>query len=92
MPNLYSIDVTIHATAYIMADSKEEAFQALNDRKDTGFELPTTSNDLDMPINGETFHAEMPEFSLSPAMTFVGAETSVVMEIVAEFDEEAKED
>ena len=63
---LYIIDVTVHATAYIQANSAEDArSKAKAMLKDTSLEV-----DGDERISGARFDdPNLPEVSLSPAMT-----------------------
>ena len=67
---LYSTNVMICATAYIRADTLEEAQKIATDRfTDSNLILPDEV-DADVPIFGlEYDHPEMPDVSLSPAMT-----------------------
>lgn len=75
---LYSLDVTIQATAYIVAANAAEA-QAKAERilKDTALELPTGPHGADgLTVSGLPFAAllassELPALTLSPAMTIV---------------------
>lgn len=61
---LYSVEFTIYATAYIQADSEDEARQIALDCKDDTMEV---SGEW---ISGHQFDdPELPEFSFSPAMT-----------------------
>ncbi|TPJ51772.1 MULTISPECIES: hypothetical protein [unclassified Mesorhizobium] len=67
--NLYSIELKIAATAYIKAVDEEQALAAAMDMVGNGIEL---SEDLcaGIPITGRRFDDEdLPEVSLSPAMT-----------------------
>lgn len=67
--NLYSIDVRLCATAYITAETEEEAMQKARDAfSGSGGELPT--GEADFIIDGSTYSIDMPEVSLSPAVTF----------------------
>lgn len=68
--NLYRIDVRIYGTAYIRAadaDEAKRAAQALD-----GAAIYINSADMeDAEITGEDY-SELPEISLSPAMTVKG--------------------
>ena len=70
MSKVFSVDVMIFATAYIKAESAEEAAQILADM-DTGLEFRDGQEIAPgLEISGERFDSEdLPEFSLSPAMT-----------------------
>jgi hypothetical protein len=88
---LYSIDIKLCATAYIVAESAEEATEqaslifGVHDSAD----LPT-GDCGDFEITGESFHADMPEVSLSPAVTFYGPwEPGQTADLVEEFEAES---
>jgi len=62
---IYSIDVIIYATAYIRADSPEEALEEAKANKNSDFDdFEICGLSLDDP--------DLPDFSLSPAMTYYG--------------------
>lgn len=64
MANLYSIDIKVVATAYIKADSEEEALEKVKGLHLDGIEV---SGDI---ISERQFDdPDLPEISLSPAMT-----------------------
>jgi hypothetical protein len=70
---LYSIDVQLWATAYIKADSAEEAEQIARGLKGSALELE--EQDGEVPISGAMYDdPELPDVSLSPAMSIVGPE------------------
>lgn len=69
MAKLFSRDVMIAATAYIVADSEEEAQKKFDTLKGNGLEISEDDDDM---IYGGQYHAGMPEISLSPAMTIHG--------------------
>lgn len=66
--SIYQIDLKVAATAYVRANSKEEAIQALKDeigKHGTDIiEFETSTRKFDDP--------ELPDISLSPAMTVLG--------------------
>ena len=65
--SIYQIDLKVAATAYIRANSKEEAIQALKDEIGRGCDY------ADLEISGlRLSHPELPDISLSPAMTVLG--------------------
>jgi hypothetical protein len=73
--NVYSIDIKICATAYIKAKSEEEAleFAKREFHSDCGMELPDDLHWLEVPITGMSYdHPDLPDVSLSPAMSFHG--------------------
>jgi hypothetical protein len=88
----FSIDVRIMATAYILAETAEEAQDKADHLTSTGLEfsrrreLIGDSTVGDIWITGETYNRDMPEISLSPAMTLACAERRV--DLVEDFDEE----
>lgn len=74
---VYSIDIKICATAYIVAESLEEAQDLANDLEDKGIELSSRYQPIgdDMCIDGSSYEAlaENDErVALSPAMTIHG--------------------
>ena len=72
MKQLFSIDVRMYATAYIRADSAEEATAIAKGLKDSAMEVATDSGG-DVEISGLQFDdPDLPDISLSPAMTIVG--------------------
>lgn len=70
MATLFSRDIMVAATVYIVAESEEEAQAKFDALKDTGLEISEDEDDL---IYGGQYHAGMPDVSLSPAMTIHGA-------------------
>ncbi len=87
MTKLYSADIVINATAYIMAESAEEAVEKLSSIHDDGIEFSsrrqTISDGIEM--TGERYGPDMPEISLSPAMTIRAPYRTV--SLVEDFDE-----
>lgn len=72
---LYRCDVMLYATAYVRADSKKEARKILESMAGTPLEFDDDQwlND-DLRVDGRRFDdPELPNRSLSPAMTFAGA-------------------
>lgn len=91
MANLYSIDVRLTATAYIVADSEAEAMEMARAAFDnTGGELPT--GEADITVDGSTYSADMPEVSLSPAVTFDAFADDARVSFEQEFEEEEEEE
>lgn len=71
MANIYSIEVKLCATAYIRANSPEEAIELAkqNYGEGTGEELPTD----DVSISGRGYgDPRLPDASLSPAVSYYG--------------------
>lgn len=68
---IWSVDLRVWATAYVVADTLEDA-EAMFRREFLGgkIEVLNASPDCDPPIYGGDFNSEdMPAYSLSPAMT-----------------------
>ena len=66
---LYSVDIPIVATAYIKAASSEEALSKAQKLRNLSLELSEDPNQ-EIPICGKPFDdPDLPEVSLSPAMT-----------------------
>jgi hypothetical protein len=87
---LFSITVKLAATAYIKAESEEEAMSILEEEIGSG----TTFPDIDEFVDGSDYSDSkyMPEFSLSPAMTSYGVfDSDETMELVDEFEEDDEE-
>jgi hypothetical protein len=69
--NVYSIDVRVYATAYIKANSAEEALEIAKGLKDSALEVDDAGSDVE--ISGAMLDdPDLPDVSLSPAMTVVG--------------------
>lgn len=92
MTKLYSTTVTIYATAYILADSPEEALEKAAAITDTGIEFSNRRQDIGddgLCISGESYSADMPEISLSPAMTIGPVDTDpAALDEVEDFTDE----
>lgn len=76
---LYSIDMLIHATAYVRAETPEEATRLARDLL-TGSDVALANCNCDV-VSGESFDSEeLPDVSLSPAATigFVDGEPAEV--------------
>jgi hypothetical protein len=94
--NVYSIDIKICATAYIKAETEEQAMEIAKREfvENSGMELPDNLDWLEMPITGMDYDSpDLPAVSLSPAMTFHGLfdETTtpdIAAEDVPEIEEE----
>lgn len=69
---LYSVDIKICATAYIKAKTPEEAFEIAKSLKHGALEL-SPDEYQDIPISGRQYDdPDLPDVSLSPAMTVYG--------------------
>jgi hypothetical protein len=93
---LFSIDVMVCATAYILAESAEEAKAKAEDLQGEGLEflssrtlLGSTKHAEDIYMTGESYHEDMPTISLSPAMTVHSPDYRTLDE-VEDFDEEER--
>lgn len=68
---LYSIEINIVATAYIKADTVQQAMKIAKDMKNCTPALDSDGGDF--PISGRDFSdPDLPEVSISPAMTIHG--------------------
>lgn len=77
--NLYAIDIKIAATAYVKANSKDEAYSLVCELNSTFLEL---KGDI---ISDLSFDSEdLPNLSLSPAMTIHGPFTANLVDLVQE--------
>lgn len=72
MANIYTVDVRLYATAYIRASSAKEALEIAKRELSGEFIEVAEQRESDIPITGERFSPEMPDVSLSPAMTIKG--------------------
>jgi hypothetical protein len=79
---LYSIDIKVAATAYIKADSKKAALKKAKWLRLLALELKPDDNQ-EVPICGLKFDDhDLPEVSLSPAMTLHGPFRGSTIELV----------
>ena len=96
---LYSINIKIYGTAYIKAETEEEALQKAKDNlTQVGLEFPHGFRDLisehadgNIFMTGERFNFDMPEISFSPVMTSHGPSKDAHVELSANFDEDPHE-
>jgi hypothetical protein len=96
MSKLFSVGIMIAATAYIVADSEEEAKKKAEDLPHEGLEflssrvlIGSTKHAEDIYMTGESYHADMPTISLSPAMT-IHSRDYRTLDLVEDFDEEER--
>jgi hypothetical protein len=77
MTKLFSGEIMIAATVYVVADSEEEARKAIEDLHGNGIEFSDRRQMIgeDLWMTGESFNADMPAVSLSPAMTIQDSPT-----------------
>lgn len=73
--NLYSVDIRVAMTAYIKAESEKDALKIAREN----FHGETHELVTGGLVNGADFDSEsLPAISLSPAITFVGVDTSTI--------------
>ncbi len=72
MSKLFSIDVRLYATAYIKAETEAAALEIAKGLSGSCLEMHEDM-DAELPISGKDFESEdLPDVSLSPAMTVHG--------------------
>jgi hypothetical protein len=83
----FSVDVRIIATAYILAETEEEAQKKAHALINESLEFSSRRQLIgdDVWMTGETYNRDMPEVSLSPAMTCHGP-NGYPVEFVEDFD------
>lgn len=93
MTKLYSGDITITATAYVIATNEEEARQKIEALRNTGIEFSSRRQEIgdNLCITGESYSADMPEVSLSPAMTINDSPSRACVWLAEELGEEEGE-
>jgi hypothetical protein len=82
--NVYSIDVRVYATAYIKADSAEEAQQIAEGLKDNCLQDLEGFGDDGLEISGASYHELPADVTLSPAMSIHGPDEGDTVELVEE--------
>ena len=95
MPKLYSGEIMIAATVYVVADSEEEARKEIEALHGTGIEFSSRRQMIadDLWVTGESYNSDMPALSLSPAMTIQDSPTRPCVDLVEEdLDEEEEEE
>lgn len=94
---VWNLDLKVCATAYVVADTAEEALAKLRAHFTMHDSTPLEVLGLevdegcagDFEISGSTYDDEdLPEISLSPSMTIYAPEPGAVMEYVDETDNE----
>lgn len=91
MSKLFSIDVKIYGTAYIQADTAEEALEKIKAFNHTGIQFSDRRQDIgefadrELIMTGECYSPDMPEISLSPVMTIHGPDEDAVAELALDF-------
>lgn len=80
MPKVYSVEILVCGTAYILADSEAEAAKLAQEAFANPQEASVSSRTTfgEVPVSSYAFDGDMiaedlPEISLSPAFTFCGA-------------------
>lgn len=84
MTKLYRIDVRVYATAYIKADTPEEALEKAKALKGEPINLEYHEGIL---ISGDDFEALKEDQTLSPAMTIFGPEDGDYPDFVHDYGE-----
>lgn len=84
---VYSIDIVINATAYIRADSEEEARKIASQMAEDSYEMRTGEIGDGVEISDADFDSDdLPDVSISPAMTCAGPPADAVVECVRDDD------
>lgn len=92
MPKLYSTELRVYVTAYIVADSEEEAEATARNMAGIGLELPTGYAGDGIEVYGRSYHPDMPRDSLSPAVTIAPfEEQNISLDLVEDFGDEGEE-
>lgn len=93
MPKLFNADITITATAYVIAENEDEAREKISALQGGYIEFSDRRQQVadDLFVTGETYGHDMPELSLSPAMTINHSATRPYVCLVAELGEEEEE-
>lgn len=96
--NVYSIDIQVAATAYIKAESEEQALEIATSLVNEGLEFSSRHQTIgdDVCMDGSQFrdlHDNDETTALSPAMTVIGTFNGQGVELVEEdIDVEESED
>lgn len=88
MSRIYSVDVKAYATAYIKADSEEEALEIARTLRMDVWELPKGQISEEVDVTGEQFSDEMPDVSISPVMTCHGPDDDAGVDCVYDSEDE----
>lgn len=93
MPKLFNADITITATAYVIAENEDEARAKIAALHGTGIEFSDRRQQVadDLFVTGESYDLDMPELSLSPAMTINETATRPCVYLVEDLGEEEEE-
>ncbi|MBO6755730.1 MAG: hypothetical protein JJ902_05355 [Roseibium sp.] len=86
---LFSADVTIAATILVVAENEEEAKALALSTNNEFLEFSDRRQEVarDLYVTGETYSADMPQISLSPAMTLYAKPEDISMVRVDDFEE-----
>lgn len=87
---LYSMDVKLCATAYVIAENEVEAARLIrsNFTNSTG-ELPEGYIGDGIEVYGGMYNPDMPEVSISPAVTFIGPDDGDTVDYADDLEEDA---
>lgn len=92
MTQLFSLDVRIYGTAYIKADTPEQALEKAAELKWKGIQFSDRRQeisefaDFEIVMTGERYGPDLPEITLSPVMTIHGADEGDEPEFVQKID------
>lgn len=94
MPKVFSGEILIAATVYVVAETEEEARKEIEGLQGSGIEFSDRRQMIgeDLWMTGESFNADMPALSLSPAMTIQESADPVSVWLADELDEEEEEE
>lgn len=94
MSKLFSGGIKIEATVYVVAETEEEARKAISALHGTGIEFSSRRQEIGdgLVVTGESFNADMPTVSLSPAMTILDSPTRPCVWLCEEDLGEAEEE
>jgi hypothetical protein len=89
--SIYSVEITIAATVYVVAASEAEAVEQVKAFHMDGGELRTGDEFIDgLPVSGVSFdHPDFPDISMSPAITVYAEATRADLE--DELDDDGEE-
>jgi hypothetical protein len=92
--SIYSVEITIAATVYVVAASEAEAVEQVKAFHMDGGELRTGDEFIDgLPVSGASFdHPDFPDISMSPAITVYAEATRADLEDELPDDDDSEEE
>jgi hypothetical protein len=92
--NVWSIDVKIYGTAYIKAETAEEALKIAQALKGEAIQFSDRRQQVseDIFVTGERYTKDLPPVSLSPVMELHGPDEGVVPNLSDELEDEDDDD